>query len=135
MRDYDGLGYRVPLLVVSPYAKEGYVSHVDYEHGSLLRFVEDRFGLATLSAADARATSPEADCFDFLQAPRKFVPIQTTMTERDFEKQPLDRRIPDRESTQKVHFPAGRNKGSSQVGRLRFATKGRRQRFITTKIF
>jgi phospholipase C len=97
MRDYDGLGFRVPLLVVSPYAKEGYVSHVDYEHGSLLRFVEDRFGLATLSAADARATSPEADCFDFLQAPRKFVPIQTTMTERDFEKQPLDRRIPDSE--------------------------------------
>jgi phospholipase C len=84
-------------LVVSPYAKQGYVSHVDYEHGSLLRFVEDRFGLATLSATDARATSPEGDCFDFLQAPRKFVPIQTTMTERDFEEQPLDRRIPDSE--------------------------------------
>jgi phospholipase C len=97
MLDYDGLGYRVPLLVVSPYAKKGYVSHVDYEHGSLLRFVEDRFGLPTLSATDARATSPEVDCFDFLQAPRKFVPIQTTMTERGFEKQPLDRRIPDSE--------------------------------------
>lgn len=95
--DYDGLGYRVPLLIVSPYAKRGYVSHVDYEHGSLLRFIEDRFGLATLSASDARATSPEADCFDFLQAPRKFVPIQTTMTERDFEREPLDRRIPDKE--------------------------------------
>jgi phospholipase C len=97
MLDYDGLGYRVPLLIVSPYAKQGYVSHVDYEHGSLLRFVEDRFGLANLSASDARATSPEADCFDFLQAPRKFVPIPTTMTARDFEKQPLDRRIPDSE--------------------------------------
>jgi phospholipase C len=87
----------VPLLIVSPYAKLGYVSHVDYEHGSLLRFVEDRFGLATLSASDARATSPEADCFDFLQAPRTFVPIPTAMNARDFEKQPLDRRIPDSE--------------------------------------
>jgi hypothetical protein len=37
------------------------------------------------------------DCFDFNQAPRKFVAIPTTMTERDFEKQPLDLRIPDRE--------------------------------------
>jgi phospholipase C len=97
MLDYDGLGYRVPLLIVSPYAKQGYVSHVDYEHGSILRFAEDRFGLNTLSASDARATSPEADCFDFLQAPRKFVPIPTTMSARDFERQPLDRRIPDSE--------------------------------------
>jgi phospholipase C len=95
--DYDGLGYRVPLLIVSPYAKAGYVSHVNYEHGSLLRFVEDRFGLAPLSASDSRATSPEADCFDFLRAPRKFVPIQTMMTVRDFERQPLDRRVPDSE--------------------------------------
>jgi phospholipase C len=93
--DYDGLGYRVPLLVVSPYAKKGYVSHVNYEHGSLLRFVEDRFGLATLSASDARATSPEADCFDFNQPPRKFVPIPSSMTARDFEREPLDRRIVD----------------------------------------
>ena len=63
--DYDGLGIRVPLLVVSPYAKKGYVSHVQYEHGSILRFVEDQFGLARLAASDTRATSPERDCFDF----------------------------------------------------------------------
>jgi phospholipase C len=93
--DYDGLGFRVPLLVVSPYAKKGYVSHASYEHGSLLRFIEDRFGLGRLAATDARARSPVADCFDFGQAPRKFVPIVTKMTERDFERQPLDRRIPD----------------------------------------
>ncbi len=30
--DYDGLGFRVPLLVISPYAKQNYVSHVQYEH-------------------------------------------------------------------------------------------------------
>jgi len=93
--DYDGLGFRVPLLVISPYAKKGYVSHVRYEHGSLLRFVEDRFGLAALSASDARATSPQADCFDFAQSPRPFQPIGSPMTVRDFETQPLDPRIPD----------------------------------------
>ncbi len=93
--DYDGLGFRVPLLVISPYAKKGYVSHVRYEHGSLLRFVEDRFGLAALSASDARAASPQADCFDFGQSPRPFQPIGSPMTVRDFEAQPPDPRIPD----------------------------------------
>ncbi len=34
--DNDGLGFRLPLLIISPYAKEGYVSHVAYEHGSIL---------------------------------------------------------------------------------------------------
>ncbi len=43
--DYDGLGMRVPMVIVSPYAKKGYVSHVHYEHGSILKFVEDQFGL------------------------------------------------------------------------------------------
>jgi phospholipase C len=95
--DYDGLGFRVPLLVISPYAKKGFVSHVRYEHGSLLRFVEDRFNLATLSASDARATSPAADCFNFLRPPRKFVPIPTTMSAGDFEREPLDLRPVDTE--------------------------------------
>lgn len=74
--DRDGLGFRVPFLVVSPYAKQNYVSPVQYETGSILRFVEDRFGLGRLSPSDARATSPAADCFDFLQKPRPFTPIQ-----------------------------------------------------------
>jgi phospholipase C len=74
--DYDGLGLRVPLLVISPYAKRGYVSHVHYEHGSILKFVEDDFGLPPLAASDRRATSPDRDCFDFNQRPREFVPIK-----------------------------------------------------------
>jgi phospholipase C len=73
--DFDGLGFRVPLLVISPYAKRGYVSHVQYEHGSLLRFIEDRFGLQRLGNSDSRANSPERDCFDFMQAPRAFHPF------------------------------------------------------------
>jgi phospholipase C len=74
--DRSGLGFRVPLLVVSPYAKQSYVSHVRFETGSILRFAEDRFGLPRLAASDARANSP-TDCFDFSQPPRAFVPIPT----------------------------------------------------------
>ena len=92
MLDYDGLGYRIPMLVVSPYAKKDYVSHVGYEHGSVLRFIEDRFGLQPLSATDKRAVSPALDCFDFGQAPRAFAPIPSTMSERDFLRQPPDPR-------------------------------------------
>ncbi len=69
----DGLGFRVPLLIISPYAKRNYVSHVQYETASVLRFAEDLFGLGQLAAADKRATSPAADCFDFNQKPRPFV--------------------------------------------------------------
>ena len=69
--DYDGLGFRVPLIVISPYAKQNYVSHVPYETASVLRFAEDLFGLSQLSAADLRATSPAGDCFDFSQSPRR----------------------------------------------------------------
>ncbi len=93
--DYDGLGLRVPLIVISPYAKQRYVSHVQYEHGSILRFVEDQFGLARLSASDSRATSPEADCFNFSQPPRHFRPIQSSLDQQFFLHQPLDRRPPD----------------------------------------
>lgn len=74
--DREGLGFRVPLLVVSPYAKQGYVAHVPFETGSILRFVEDEFGLGQLAVSDKRATSPLV-CFDFTQQPRPFVPIRT----------------------------------------------------------
>jgi phospholipase C len=74
--DYDGLGFRVPLLVISPYAKKNYVSHTQYETASVLRFAEDLYGLSQLAAADARATSPAGDCFDFSQNPRPFKKIR-----------------------------------------------------------
>ena len=46
--DYAGLGFRVPMLVISPYAKTGYVSHTQYEFGSIVKFVEDVYGLSRL---------------------------------------------------------------------------------------
>jgi len=75
--DYDGLGFRVPLIVVSPYTKRGSVTHVQYETASVLRFIEDDFGLPHLAAADRRANDPADDpaVFDFNQSPRAFKKI------------------------------------------------------------
>jgi phospholipase C len=67
--DYDGLGMRIPMLIVSAYAKDGKVSHTHYEHGSILKFAEETFGLAPLAASDTRATAPD-DAFDFNAPPR-----------------------------------------------------------------
>jgi phospholipase C len=96
--DYDGLGLRIPMLVVSAYAKQGHVSHVHYEHGSILKFVEDTFGLGRLSASDTRATSPEKDCFDFSKPPRTFHIIPSALGKEYFlHRQPADHRVPDAE--------------------------------------
>jgi phospholipase C len=83
-KDYDGLGFRVPLLVISPYAKPNYVSHVQYETASVLRFAEDLFGFGRLAAADKRANSPAEDCFDFSRKPRPFVKIAAPLPPRFF---------------------------------------------------
>jgi len=82
--DRDSLGFRVPLLVISPYAKHDYVSHVQYETASVLRFAEDLYGLGQLAAADKRAASPASDCFDFSQKPRPFVKIKAPLGPKFF---------------------------------------------------
>lgn len=71
------LGFRVPLLVISPYAKKGYVSHVRHEFGSLLAFSEKTFGIpkGSLGATDKRADDL-MDAFDFKQRARIFVKIK-----------------------------------------------------------
>jgi phospholipase C len=93
--DYDGLGFRLPLLIISPYAEKGHVSHVHYEHGSIVKFVEDQFGLPRLADSDARANSLGPDCFDFAQPPRKFVKIAAPFDQAYFMRQPIDDRPPD----------------------------------------
>jgi phospholipase C len=65
------LGFRVPLIVISPYARVGYVSHQQYEFGSLLKFAEETFGLGTLGTTDVRAADVD-DCFDFSSPPQPF---------------------------------------------------------------
>jgi phospholipase C len=66
--DRFGFGPRVPLLIVSPYARPGYVSHTQYEFSSLLRFAEERFNLAPLTDRD-RLANDLLDSFDFQQHP------------------------------------------------------------------
>jgi phospholipase C len=85
---WGGLGFRVPMMIVSPYAREtspsktGYISHTQYEFGSILRFIEDTFGLGSLGTTDARANSI-VDSFDFTQSPRTFQQIPSSHS-RDF---------------------------------------------------
>jgi phospholipase C len=57
--------------VISPYAKRGYVSHVQHDFGSILRFTEEQFGLRPLGYADTRADDL-ADCFSYTQTPGPF---------------------------------------------------------------
>ncbi len=99
--NYDSLGYRLPLLIISAYAKKGYVDHTRYEHGTILKFIENTFGLAALNQpsgtyvpSDVRANPPK-DAFDFSQAPRKFVPIKAPLDENYFLHQPPDTQPPD----------------------------------------
>ncbi len=68
-KDRDSLGFRVPLVMLSPYAISGHVSKVQYETASVLRFAEDLWGLKQMAPADKRATSPAQDNFDFNQQP------------------------------------------------------------------
>jgi len=86
-KDRDSLGFRVPLIMLSPYVRHNRVSHVHYETASVLRFAEDLYGLGQMAPADRRATSPAGDCFDFSQTPAKFVPIKAPKPPKFFMRQ------------------------------------------------
>jgi phospholipase C len=62
--DVMGLGPRVPMLIISPYAKKGYVDHTTYELSSVVRFIEDVFDLGRLSERDRRSSNMFG-AFDF----------------------------------------------------------------------
>ncbi len=66
--DKWGPGTRVPALVISPFAKKGYVDHTTYETTSILAFLEKRYGLAPLATHDAQAANM-LSAFDFSQTP------------------------------------------------------------------
>ena len=61
--DSQGLGMRVPMLVISPYAKAGYVSHVQMDHVSILKFIDWNWSLPTLNAREDQS----ADIRDMFQ--------------------------------------------------------------------
>jgi phospholipase C len=66
--DQFGLGPRVPMIIISPYSKPGYISHTQYEFSSVLKFIEKRFNLPSLTERDAQAHDM-FDSFDFKQNP------------------------------------------------------------------
>ncbi len=66
--DQYGLGPRVPMIIISPYARSGYISHTQYEFSSVLKFIEDRYNLPSLTERDA-AANDTTDSFDFTQQP------------------------------------------------------------------
>jgi phospholipase C len=97
--DYRGLGIRVPCIVIAPYAKSHYVSHTQYEFGSILNLVEEVFGLPPLGTesdgyTDTRANSM-LDSFDFREKPRAFVPIPAPQPASFFLHQRPSYRLPD----------------------------------------
>lgn len=86
---WGGLGFRVPMLIVSAYTRRttasqpGYISHTEYEFGSILRFIEDNWGLGRLNTTDVRAISI-SDCFDFRQGPHAFRKIKAKYSQSYF---------------------------------------------------
>jgi len=65
---FDRYGFRVPVYVVSPFAKKHFVSHVVHSHSSILRFIEAAFDLPALTNRDANSDAM-LDMFDFDKAP------------------------------------------------------------------
>ncbi len=81
--DQGGPGFRIPMLVVSPYVKTGsgsaggYISNTVYGFGSILRYIEGNWDLGSLGTTDSTDTSM-GDMFNYNQSPRKFSQISTT---------------------------------------------------------
>jgi phospholipase C len=81
--DRMGPGFRVPVLVVSPWARHGYVSHQFHEISGVLAFIEKNYSLPDLGKRDA-GTDNFDDCFDYNQKPpEQYTPIPTRVTVRD----------------------------------------------------
>lgn len=70
---FETTGYRVPLIVVSPFSKKNFVSHTVRDYTAILKLIEMRFGLANLTARDA-AQPDMMDFFDFTNVPWRTPP-------------------------------------------------------------
>jgi phospholipase C len=72
--DQFGLGARVPMIIVSPFAKPGYIEHQQLEFSSIVKFIEEIFGLPFLTARDTNSNDM-FDAFDFADAPQPPLPL------------------------------------------------------------
>jgi len=77
--DFTRTGFRVPLIVISPFAKKGYVSHSPTDYTAMLKFIETRWGLPPLTQRDAK----QMDMMEFFDwsAPNASPPTPPTPTE------------------------------------------------------
>jgi len=78
--DFVFTGFRVPLIVISPFSKKNYVSHTVADHTAILKFIEARFGVPALTARDA-AQIDMTEFFDFTApwlTPPSGIPSQPT---------------------------------------------------------
>lgn len=75
--DFAYTGYRVPLVVISPYAKKNFVSHQVRDETAVLKLIESRFNLSPLTKRDAAQTGmddPNTGFFDFTNVPWRTPP-------------------------------------------------------------
>ncbi|MBV9101743.1 MAG: hypothetical protein JOZ46_05830 [Candidatus Dormibacteraeota bacterium] len=70
-----GYGFRVPAIVISPYAKPGYVDDTMYSFPSMLKFIEDTYGLPSLTSFDG-SSNDMFNAFNFSQTPQPPLPLQ-----------------------------------------------------------
>jgi phospholipase C len=71
--DGDGYGFRVPGLIISPYARPGFIDHTAYDFTSILKLIERLYGLAPLTTRDEKANDL-LNAFDFSAGPRAPAP-------------------------------------------------------------
>jgi phospholipase C len=67
--DQYGLGPRVPALIISPWAKHGYIDNTQYEFASMLKLIEDTFSVPSLETRDVTANDM-TNAFNFSQTPQ-----------------------------------------------------------------
>ena len=75
--DERGYGFRVPSLLVSPYARKGRIDHTLLDHTSILKFIEENWSIPPLAERDAKANN-FTSAFDFSGSPRAPVFISST---------------------------------------------------------
>lgn len=78
--DAYGYGFRVPAFMVSAYAREGYIDSTQLDFTSILKFIEENWGLEPLSERDAQANSI-GGAFDFSKPPR--LPVFVSLDRSD----------------------------------------------------
>lgn len=75
--DNYGYGFRVPALLISAYARQGYIDHTQLDHTSILKFIEENWDIQPLAERDAKANN-FLSAFDFISPPREPVFISGT---------------------------------------------------------